>query len=290
MKGILLAGGNGSRLSPMTLCVNKHLLPIYDKPLIYYPLATLMIANIRDILIIARHEDLPLYKKILSDGSQWGINISYLIQKKPNGIAESVIIGEEFIAQDSFSLILGDNIFFGHGLKGLLEQATKQKEGATIFSYWVQDPERFGVVEFDKDNKVIDLAEKPKSPKSNFAVTGLYFYDFHAVEYAKSLIPSARGELEITDLNRKYLENNSLHSIQLSRGFSWLDTGTTTSLLDAANYVAMVEKCQGLKIACLEEIAWRQNWIDDYQLNETMKIYKNSSYELYLKKMIECGK
>lgn len=290
MKGIILAGGSGSRLYPITHSINKHLLPVYDKPLIYYPIATLMLANIREILIITRKEDVDLYKSILKDGSQWGIKIDYAVQESPRGIAESIIIAEEFIEDQPFALILGDNLFFGHGFRSMLLETAQIKNGATIFCYWVVDPHRFGVAEFNHNNQIINLEEKPQNPKSNYAVTGLYFYDSQAINFAKSLKPSVRGELEITDLNRLYLEQNMLKSVNLHRGFAWLDTGTHESLLDAGNYIATIEKRQGLKIACLEEIAWRNNWINDFEFLSAYENNKGSTYGAYLKKIFNLGK
>ncbi|WP_010297611.1 glucose-1-phosphate thymidylyltransferase RfbA [Candidatus Odyssella thessalonicensis] len=290
MKGIILAGGTGTRLYPLTHAINKHLLPIYDKPLIYYPIATLMLANIREILIITRSEDVELYKSVLGHGQQWGLKIDYAIQDQPRGIAEAVIIGEKFINAEPFALILGDNLFFGHGFKSMLHEASQNRQGATIFCYWVVDPQRFGVAELDKYNQVISLEEKPQSPKSNYAVTGLYFYDAQAVEFAKQLKPSLRGELEITDLNRIYLEKGLLKSVNLHRGFAWLDTGTHESLMDAGNYIATIEKRQGLKVACLEEIAWRNNWITDMEFLSCYENNKGSSYGSYLKQIFHIGK
>ncbi|MBX3487082.1 MAG: glucose-1-phosphate thymidylyltransferase RfbA [Candidatus Paracaedibacteraceae bacterium] len=290
MKGIILAGGSGSRLYPITLGVNKHLLPVYDKPLIYYPLATLMLANIRDILLITRPEDQDLYKTILGNGRQWGIHITYATQDHPRGIAESIIIAEDFVGTSPFALILGDNMFFGHGFRSMLLDAARHETGATIFCNWVIDPERFGVAEFDRQNTLISIEEKPEHPKSNYAITGLYFYDTQAIEFAKNLKPSPRGEIEITDLNRLYLEKKQLKTVNLHRGFAWLDTGTHESLLDASNYVATIEKRQGLKIACLEEIAWRNNWISDEQFLACYHKNKNSSYGAYLHRIYHQGK
>lgn len=290
MKGIVLAGGSGSRLYPITLGVNKHLLPVYDKPLIYYPIATLMLANIRDILLITRPEDQDLYKTILGDGRQWGIQITYAIQEHPKGIAEAIILAEDFVGTDPFALILGDNMFFGHGFRSMLQEAIKNEMGATIFCTLVVDPERFGVAEFDRRNNLVNIEEKPVNPKSNYAITGLYFYDAQAVEMAKSLTPSPRRELEITDLNRLYLEKKQLKTVNLHRGFAWLDTGTHESLLDASNYVATIEKRQGLKIACLEEIAWRNDWITDAEFLECYYRNKNSSYGAYLHQIFHQGK
>lgn len=263
MKGILLAGGNGSRLFPLTKIISKQLLPIYDKPLIYYPLSVLMLAGIKEILIITKPEDQYNFQKLLNDGSQFGIRISYASQKNPEGIAQAFIIGENFIGKDNVCLILGDNIFYGQGLTSLLKQAVLQKMGATIFGYEVKNPSEFGVLEFDKQNNIISIEEKPKKPKSNFAATGLYFYDNDVIEISKNIKPSARGELEITSINQVYLQNKNLSAVKLGRGFAWLDTGTFKSLLDAAKFVETIEKRQGNKIACLEEIAFNKGWISD---------------------------
>jgi glucose-1-phosphate thymidylyltransferase len=263
MKGILLAGGNGSRLFPLTKIISKQLLPIYDKPLIYYPLSVLMLAGIKEILIITKPEDQYNFQKLLNDGSQFGIRISYASQKNPEGIAQAFIIGENFIGKDNVCLILGDNIFYGQGLTSLLKQAVLQKMGATIFGYEVKNPSEFGVLEFDKQNNIISIEEKPKKPKSNFAATGLYFYDNDVIEISKNIKPSARGELEITSINQVYLQNKNLSAVKLGRGFAWLDTGTFESLLDAAKFVETIEKRQGNKIACLEEIAFNKGWISD---------------------------
>ena len=283
MKGIVLAGGSGTRLYPLTAPISKQLLPVYDKPMIYYPISVLMLAGIREILIISTPSDLPNFKKLLKNGNQWGINFEYAEQPQPNGIAESFIIGEEFICNDSVCLILGDNIFYGQGLIEKVQKATKQKEGATIFGYYVKDPERYGVTEFDKNLNVISIEEKPKYPKSNYAVTGLYFYDNDVVKIAKSIIPSARGELEITDVNKEYLKINKLKLELLGRGYAWLDTGTHESLLEASNYVQVIEKRQGLKIACLEEIAYRMKFINKEQLCACAKKYGKSEYGNYLR-------
>lgn len=263
MKGILLAGGNGSRLFPLTKIISKQLLPIYDKPLIYYPLSVLMLAGIKEILIITKPEDQYNFQKLLNDGSQFGIRISYASQKNPEGIAQAFIIGENFIGKDNVCLILGDNIFYGQGLTSLLKQAVLQKMGATIFGYEVKNPSEFGVLEFDKQNNIISIEEKPKKPKSNIVVTGLYFYDNDVIEISKNIKPSARGELEITSINQVYLQNKNLSAVKLGRGFAWLDTGTFESLLDAAKFVETIEKRQGNKIACLEEIAFNKGWISD---------------------------
>jgi glucose-1-phosphate thymidylyltransferase len=284
-KGIILAGGAGTRLYPLTRIISKQLLPIYDKPMIYYPLSTLMLAGIRDILIISTAEDIPNFQKLLGTGDQFGVKFSYKIQPEPGGLAQAFILGEEFIAGDDCCMILGDNIFYGNGMRTLLKQAGGIKGKAAIFGYYVDDPERFGVVEFDREGKVISIEEKPDNPKSNYAVTGLYFYDNRVVEFAKSLKPSKRGELEITDLNRIYLETGDLVVQLLGRGFSWLDTGTMDSMLDAAQFVNLIEKRQGIKIAVPEEIAFIQGWIDDDGLLEAMKFYGKSPYGLYLKKV-----
>ncbi len=286
-KGIVLAGGSGTRLYPLTIVTSKQLLPVYDKPMIYYPLSILMLAGIRDILIISTPIDLPNFKRLLGTGSQFGINLSYAEQLSPDGLAQAFIIGEEFIGDDDCAMILGDNIFYGNSLTKLLIEARENKGRATVFGYYVDDPERFGVVEFDKDGKVISVEEKPKNPKSNYAITGLYFYDNRVVEYAKSLKPSARGELEITDLNRIYLEQGDLDVKLLGRGFAWLDTGTMDTLVDAAEFVRMIEKRQGIKIAALEEIAYRNNWIDKKTLLEAAEKYGKSPYGEHLRKVAE---
>lgn len=281
-KGIILAGGAGSRLSPTTKVISKQLLPVFDKPMIYYPLSTLMLAGIRDILIISTPHDMPLYQKLLSTGEQWGLNLEYIVQPQPNGLAQAFILGQHFIGDDGCALILGDNIFYGNNLHQFHTDAMKRKEGATIFAYHVHDPERYGVAEFDATGKVISLEEKPKNPKSSYAVTGLYFYDQQVVDLAKTLKPSARGELEITDLNRIYLEMNSLHVKLMGRGHTWLDTGTHQSLLEASMFVSTIQNRQGFKIACLEEIAFRQHWINEAQLGEQARQMKNSEYGQYL--------
>lgn len=288
-KGILLAGGAGTRLYPATLAVSKQLLPIFDKPMVYYPLSTLMLAGIRDILVISTPEDTPRYQQLLGTGEQWGINLEYLIQPEPGGLAQAFILGEDFLAGDYSTLVLGDNIFYGHDMQLLLSSAAKQTEGATIFAYHVQDPERYGVAEFDAQHKVISLEEKPKQPKSNYAVTGLYFYDSKVVDYAKSLKPSLRGELEITDVNRIYLEQGCLNVEIMGRGHTWLDTGTHESLLEAGLFVSTLQNRQGLKIACLEEIAYHQKWIDQTELKNLAKNLMKNDYGRYLMGLIEEG-
>ncbi len=285
-KGIILAGGSGSRLHPLTLGVSKQLLPVYDKPMVYYPLSVLMLAGIREILIISTPHDLDNYKKLLGNGSQLGISISYEVQEKPNGLAEAFIIGEDFIEDKNVALILGDNIFYGQHFSDKLMKASSRERGATIFGYHVNDPERFGVVEFS-DNKVISIEEKPESPKSNYAVTGLYFYDQKVINIAKSIKPSDRGELEITDINKNYLKNGDLSVEILGRGFSWLDTGTHDSLMEAGKFVQIIEQRQGLKVACLEEIAFYQNWISKNQLLELSKKFNKTDYGRYLSRLLQ---
>lgn len=285
MKGIILAGGSGTRLYPLTKNTSKQLLPVYDKPMIFYPLSTLMMAGIRDILIISTPRDLPDFKKLLGNGSNFGINLSYAEQPSPDGLAQAFIIGEKFLDGDSCTMILGDNIFYGNGLGKILKQAVQKNEGATIFGYFVEDPERFGVVEFDKNNKVVSIEEKPKTPKSNYAVTGLYVYDNKVTEYAKMVKPSDRGELEITDLNKIYLENNQLDVKLLGRGFAWLDTGTMDSLLDAGNFIYLLEKRQGLKVCVPEEIAFTNGWLSTEKLLEISKEYGKSNYGKHLGKV-----
>ena len=285
-KGIILAGGSGTRLYPVTHCFSKQLLPIYDKPMVYYPLSILMLAKIQDILLITTPADQPLFLKLLGDGSQWGINISYIVQEKPDGLAQAFVLGEEFIGNNPSALILGDNLFYGSDMERLLASADSNESGASIFAYHVNDPERYGVAQFDKNEKVISLEEKPHNPKSNFAVTGLYFYDNNVVQYAKSLKPSKRGEYEITDLNKVYLEDSSLFVQKMGRGFAWLDTGTHDSLLEAGHFIATVEKRQGLKIACLEEISFRNGWISVDALLETAKLL-NNDYGNYLSRLVE---
>ena len=287
MKGIILAGGSGTRLYPLTKVTSKQLLPIYDKPMIYYPLSVLMRAGIRDILIISTPDDTPRFKELLGDGAQFGINLSYEVQASPDGLAQAFIIGDEFIGNDNVAMILGDNIFHGHGLDAHLNAAANKKEGATVFGYYVDDPERFGIVEFDKNGRAISIEEKPEKPKSNYCVTGLYFYDNKVVEYAKSLKPSKRGELEITDLNRIYLEEGKLDVQLLGLGFTWLDTGTHESLVEASNFVWTIETHQHRKIACLEEIAYLNNWIGKEDVLKTYEVLKKNQYGKYLKDILD---
>ncbi|BCR36088.1 glucose-1-phosphate thymidylyltransferase RfbA [Mariniplasma anaerobium] len=289
MKGIILAGGSGSRLFPLTMVTSKQLLPIYDKPMIYYPLSILMLAGIKEILIISTPDDTPRFESLLGDGNKFGINLCYKIQPSPDGLAQAFLIGEEFIGNETACMILGDNIFYGNGLKSALDRAVENSKNskATVFGYHVDDPERFGVVEFDKNGKAISLEEKPKNPKSNYAVTGLYFYDNRVVDYAKKVKPSARGELEITDLNRMYLEDNSLDVVTFGRGFTWLDTGTHESLAEATAFVKMIEEHQGLKISCPEEIAFNNGWITKDQLREQAELMKKNQYGKFLFDVLE---
>ena len=288
-KGIILAGGSGTRLYPITQVISKQLLPIYDKPMIYYPLSTLMQAGIKEILVITTPHEQSLFKQLLGDGSQWGIEISFAVQESPDGLAQALIIGEDFLAGEPSCLILGDNIFHGGGLQKLLNRCTKRTGGSTVFGYWVRDPERYGVVEFDDSFRVISLEEKPKKPLSHYAVTGLYFYDGRASEFARSLKPSPRGELEITDLNRRYLEDGSLRLERLGRGYAWLDTGTHESLQQASSFIETIEARQGLKVACPEEIAFQQGWIDRERVLELAEPLRNSGYGEYLVELLERG-
>jgi glucose-1-phosphate thymidylyltransferase len=288
-KGIILAGGSGTRLYPITHAVSKQLLPVYDKPMIYYPLATLMLAGIRDILVINTPHEQALFQRLLGDGSQWGINITYAVQPSPDGLAQAFLIGKDFIGNDPSCLVLGDNIFYGVGLTERMKRAAARTDGATVFGYWVRDPERYGVAEFNGDGKVIGLEEKPAKPKSNYAVTGLYFYDNRAVDYAANLKPSPRGELEITDLNRCYLDAESLHLEQLGRGYAWLDTGTHESLMEAGEYIQTIENRQGLKVCCPEEIAYVNQWIDAEQLLRLAEPLAKTGYGQYLQNLIKQG-
>ena len=287
MKGIILAGGSGTRLYPLTMVTSKQLLPVYDKPMIYYPLSTLMLAGIKDILIISTPTDLPNFERLLGDGSDYGINLSYKVQPSPDGLAQAFIIGEEFIAGDSCAMVLGDNIFYGHGFKKTLKAAAAKENGATVFGYYVNDPERFGIVEFDKDGKAVSIEEKPKNPKSNYCVTGLYFYDNRVCEFAKKIKPSKRGELEITDLNKMYLEEGSLDVVRLGRGFAWLDTGTVDALHAASEFVKVVETRQSVKISAIEEIAYENGWITKEKLLESAEKYGKSPYGQHLKNAAE---
>ncbi len=288
-KGIILAGGSGTRLYPITKAISKQLLPVFDKPMIYYPLSVLMLAGIREVLIINTPHEQALFKQLLGDGSQWGMKIEYAVQPSPDGLAQAYLIGREFLAGQPSCLVLGDNIFYGHGLTDILQRASAQEQGATVFGYWVKDPERYGVAEFDASGKVIGLEEKPEKPRSHYAVTGLYFYDGRASDYAASLKPSPRGELEITDLNRCYLESGALQLEKLGRGFAWLDTGTHESLVEASTYIETIEKRQGLRVCCPEEIAYFNRWIDDAQLRDLAKPLAKNGYGQYLLSLLEHG-
>jgi len=287
MKGIILAGGSGTRLYPLTMVTSKQLLPVYDKPMIYYPLSTLMLAGIKEILIISTPQDLPNFQRLLGDGSNYGISLSYAEQPSPDGLAQAFIIGEEFIDGDTCAMVLGDNIFYGNGLTKHLKEAAARASGATVFGYYVDDPERFGIVEFDKDGKAISIEEKPEHPKSNYCVTGLYFYDSRVCELAKKVKPSARGELEITDLNRMYLEEGSLNVVTLGRGYAWLDTGTMDALSEAAEFVKVIENRQSIQIAAIEEIAYKNGWISQEKLLEAANLYGKSNYGYHLRQVAE---
>lgn len=287
MKGIILAGGSGTRLYPLTMVTSKQLLPVYDKPMIYYPLSVLMMAGIRDILIISTPQDLPNFERLFGDGKELGINLSYKVQPSPDGLAQAFIIGEDFIDGDSCAMVLGDNIFYGSGLGEHLRQAAAREDGATVFGYYVDDPERFGIVEFDENGKAVSIEEKPQNPKSNYCVTGLYFYDKHVCEYAKQVKPSARGELEITDLNKIYLEKGNLNVVTLGRGYAWLDTGTMDALADATEFIKVIENRQGIQISAIEEIAYHNKWINKDQLQEHADKYGKSPYGQHLRKVAE---
>jgi hypothetical protein len=287
MKGIILAGGKGTRLYPLTISISKQILPVYDKPMIYYPLSVLMLANIREILVISTERDLPVFKELLKDGSDLGLKLEYKVQEKPNGLAEAFIIGKEFIGDDNVALILGDNIFYGSGFTGLVEEAAKLKNGAIVFGYPVKDPRAYGVVEFDKNGKAISLEEKPENPKSNYAIPGLYFYDNTVVEKAKNVKPSARGEIEITTVNEMYLSENKLNVKNLGRGIIWFDTGTHEALLEASNYIEAIQKRQGLYIACLEEIAYKKRWVNEKEIEKKIEKEKKNEYQKYLSLLIK---
>lgn len=289
LKGIILAGGSGTRLHPLTIAISKQLLPVFDKPMIYYPLSTLMLAKIREVLIITTPHDAPLFASLLGDGSQFGMNIQYAVQPSPDGLAQAFIIGADFIGKDRSCLTLGDNIFYGHGFEVSLMNSVKREQGASVYGYWVRDPERYGVAEFNKEGKVIDLVEKPAQPKSNYAVTGLYFYDNQVVDMAKNLKPSARGELEITDLNKLYLDKGQLAIEKLGRGIAWLDTGTHTSLMQASNFIETIEERQGLKVCCPEEIAFYNGWITATQLEQQGNALKKNEYGQYLLRIVKQG-
>jgi len=285
-KGLILAGGSGSRLYPLTLSISKQLLPVYDKPMIYYSISTLMLAGVRDILLISTPNDIPRFQSLLKDGSQWGLNIQYCIQPSPDGLAQAYILGESFVGNNLSVLVLGDNIFYGHDFYDLLKNAMMRQDGATVFAYHVKDPQRYGVLEFQKSGEVISIEEKPASPKSNYAITGLYFYDSDVVEMAKNIRPSKRGELEITELNKLYLQNKKLHVEIMGRGYAWLDTGTYQSLLEAGQFISTIEERQGLKIACPEEISYRNGWIDKEQLEALIKPLKSNEYGNYLERIL----